>query len=354
MDLILTLTTTVLLLGAVVWVCTVFTNGIEWLGHRFNLSEGAVGSVLAAVGTALPETLVPIVAILGGWWAQQNGQTHGLETGHDVGIGAILGAPFMLATLAMCLAGAAVFIYKAMGKRDTTLLVDLRLFQRDLKYFFPPYIAAILVAEFPGMGPVKYGVPVLIIGWYAFYVWRTFAVADSNPHGAQAEEHSFDPLFLAPKSLEPKTSLIVVQVVLGLLGIMLTAHLFVNQIEHLSVLLSVPALILSLLIIPIATELPEKFNSIVWLGKKKDNLAMGNLTGAMVFQGCIPPAIGIAFTPWTLTHESTLSILMCLGSAGFLLATTYIFRQLTALAMVSCGLFYVSFLVYNLGGFGNH
>ena len=43
-----------------------FTNGIEWIGEGFGLSEGAVGSVLAAVGTALPETLLPIVAILSG------------------------------------------------------------------------------------------------------------------------------------------------------------------------------------------------------------------------------------------------------------------------------------------------
>jgi cation:H+ antiporter len=353
MDLLVTVGITLLLLGAVVWVCTVFTNGIEWLGHRFNLSEGAVGSVLAAVGTALPETLVPIIAILGGWWAQQQGKVDGLSTGHDVGIGAILGAPFMLATLAMFLAGFAVFIYHRLGKRSTAVNVDLDLFQRDLKFFFPPYVAAILVAEFPGIGPLKYGVPVLILSWYAFYVWRTFA-ATSSAHSAPAEEHSFDPLMLAPKSLEPSTKLIVLQTVLGLLGIMLTAHFFVHQIEHLSDLLQVPALMLSLLIIPIATELPEKFNSIVWLGKNKDNLALGNLTGAMVFQGCIPTAIGIAFTPWTLTQESNLSILMCLGASGFLLATTYLFKQLTAWAMVCCGLFYASFLIYNLGGLGTH
>src|SRR5437870_8331393 len=62
-----------------------FTNGIEWVGESFGLSEGAVGSVLAAVGTALPETLLPLVAILLG---------HG-TSGEDIGIGAILGAPFM-------------------------------------------------------------------------------------------------------------------------------------------------------------------------------------------------------------------------------------------------------------------
>ncbi|MDR4471739.1 MAG: hypothetical protein MRJ92_03475 [Nitrospira sp.] len=43
--------------------CHLFTNGIEWLGKRLNISEGAVGSVFAAVGTTLPETSIPIIAI---------------------------------------------------------------------------------------------------------------------------------------------------------------------------------------------------------------------------------------------------------------------------------------------------
>jgi cation:H+ antiporter len=43
-----------------------FTNGIEWLGRRIALGEGAVGSLLAAVATALPETLIPIVAVIEG------------------------------------------------------------------------------------------------------------------------------------------------------------------------------------------------------------------------------------------------------------------------------------------------
>jgi cation:H+ antiporter len=98
--------------------------------------------------------------------------------------------------------------------------------------------------------------------------------------------------------------------------------------------------------VPIATELPEKYNSIVWLGKKKDHLALGNLTGAMVFQGCIPTAIGLIFTPWVLTPQSSISILLCLGATLLLLISTYIYRCLSPGPMLLCGLFYISFLVY--------
>src|SRR5438093_8674574 len=90
-----------------------FTNGIEWIGEGFGLSEGAVGSVLAAVGTALPETLLPLVAILSGH-----------HEGTEIGIGAILGAPFMLTTLAMFVIGVAVLVSARNGRRPTELQLD--------------------------------------------------------------------------------------------------------------------------------------------------------------------------------------------------------------------------------------
>src|SRR5437868_15333143 len=99
MDLvILVLAFFVILLGA-----ELFTNGIEWFGHKLNLAEGAVGSVLAAVGTALPETMIPLVAILTA--------TGATDAAHHIGVVAILGAPFMLATLAMSVTGLGVMFW---------------------------------------------------------------------------------------------------------------------------------------------------------------------------------------------------------------------------------------------------
>src|SRR6202047_1481867 len=68
-----------------------FTNALEHLGERLKISEGVTGSLFAAVGTALPETMVPLLALAGG--------TPNESVNEEIGVGAILGAPLMLATL---------------------------------------------------------------------------------------------------------------------------------------------------------------------------------------------------------------------------------------------------------------
>src|SRR5204862_3419534 len=97
----------VLSLLVILLAAELFTNGVEWVGEGFGLSQGVVGSVLAAVGTALPETLLPLVAILSGH-----------EAGEQIGIGAILGAPFMLTTLAMVVIAVSVLYYSRGGARS--------------------------------------------------------------------------------------------------------------------------------------------------------------------------------------------------------------------------------------------
>src|SRR3954454_9607576 len=95
----------VIALAVILIAAELFTNGIEWFGHKLNLAEGVVGSVLAAVGTALPETMIPLVAIL------FSANAASPDAAHAIGVGAILGAPFMLSTLAMFVTGVGVIGY---------------------------------------------------------------------------------------------------------------------------------------------------------------------------------------------------------------------------------------------------
>ncbi len=350
--------------------CEFFTNGIEWAGKRFKLSEGAVGSVLAAIGTALPETVIPIIAI---FFMQDGG------AGGEIGVGAILGAPFMLATLAIFFSGLAVLIFRR--KRGVSVLrVDGKLIRRDLKFFIGAYTLAIIVA----LVPVDLHLVKVISGagltcLYVVYVHRIMKLgdtcADDDVDGLYCDliaKKCFDregneipcledPVGRALDNVirlgEPSTPMILFQIVLALTAIVVGANMFVGEIEALAEAVGLSPLILSLLIVPVATELPEKFNSVLWIREGKDTFAIGNITGAMVFQSCIPVTIGIVFTEWTIDWGQSGQMLQGISMLIALLSAVILYkesshREINMSGLFLGGLLYMFFmvLVIFLGG----
>src|SRR5205085_958758 len=127
---------------------------------------------------------------------------------------------------------------------------------------------------------------------------------------------------------------ILVQSLAGL-GLMIGgADMFVHLVKDVALHMGVSPLILALLIAPIATELPEAMNSFFWVYKKKDALAVGNITGAMVFQGTFPVAIGLLGTPWVLGAGSLLSILLTLVAATLFLLQIQVYGKWQPRALV--------------------
>ncbi len=291
-----------LLVGSLMFIlasCILFANAVEWLGKLLNLSHGAVGSVLAAVGTALPETIIPIIAIM----------FTATASSHDIGIGAIAGAPFMLSTLAFFVTGVAVFVYSSRGRRSQKITADVSTMKRDLTFFIAVYGVAIATTFVRDFILIRYAVSIGLLIAYVFYVKLTLA---DDAEG----EHNLDPLYLTRLfKLKPTMLPVAIQIIISLAGIIIGAQAFVKYTSNVSMTLGMSALILSIIITPIATELPEKLNSIIWIRQKKDTLALGNITGAMVFQSCIPVAFGISFTPWALDGITMLSALLAFSSA---------------------------------------
>jgi cation:H+ antiporter len=314
---------------------TLFTNGVEWLGRKLRLSESVVGCVLAAVGTALPETLIPIIAIL----------FVGGVSGNNVGIGAILGAPFMLGTLAMFVTGASILAFRNRREQGTTLNVRGPTKKRDLRFFLITYFIAVMVSLIP-IDIIKPVIAPLFIAIYFVYLARVFKAEDVCCKAV------LDPLtldVLAAKLRKgtardaPTISHTVVQVVLSLVLIIAGAQLFVNQIVSLAESLHLDATILALIVAPVATELPEKLNSVLWVRQGKDTLALGNITGAMVFQSCIPVAFGVAFTPWVLGRLEAINVSLTL-IAGVVLYLQATKDRMTARSLLFNGVFYFMFL----------
>jgi cation:H+ antiporter len=323
-----------------------FTNGVEWIGEGFGLSDGAVGSVLAAVGTALPETILPIIAIVSGH-----------ASGEEIGIGAILGAPFMLTTLAMFVIAVAVVVTSRTSGRSLELEGDAGVLRQDLGYFLVMYALAML-AGLVHVRSLNWALSVVLIVGYVFYVRRHFAAPGERELEAEAESE-IRPLYLWTWFRRVRSSLPAwskrlpswpsfVQVAVSLVLIVGGARLFVAAVNLLGRRFHLSHLVFALLLAPFATELPEKFNSVIWVRRRKDTLALGNMTGAMVFQSSFPVTVGLLLTPWHLAHEALVAAAIALTAGAVLYGTIRFRRRFTAPVLLLQGAFYAAYVIYVL------
>ena len=327
-------------LGLILVAAEAFTNGIETFGRKFSLSQAVVGSLLAAVGTALPETILPIVAIF----------FYGGEAGKDIGVGAILGAPFMLSTIAFFLVGLTVVISHLKKRRAFELRVEPHSTMRDLIFFIPMYAVAVLAPLAVGKS-FSVLIAIGLVCGYIFYAYRTFRGESADmEHSEEMYLLKIFKKFGVVKSDHPHFALILFQVVGSLVVMIQGAHTFVKSLEHVSVKFGMDPLLFALLLAPIATELPEKFNSVSWTWKGRDTLAVGNITGAMVFQSTFPVCVGLLFTEWKLTGMALFSAAIALVSASIVLLELIIRKRISPFTLLFSGLLFVVYAVMLVSG----
>jgi len=300
--LVLALSFAIILIGS-----ELFTNGVEWAGQRLGVAEAAVGSLFAAVGTALPETFVPAVALLTG---RDSPSAH-----TAVGLGAIVGAPLMLSTIALFVMGVAAIAFRKRRGRIALQVVreDAR---RDLAFFIPIFMGLIFAGTIEMSAPVRHLLAATLLVVYASYsivMLRLKRAADARvEHGLYFES------IIGGDSHHPRAWTTAAQVIIGVAAILVGAIEFVDQIIVFSARAHLNPGVLSLMLSPLATELPEKYNSVIWIRQGKDHLALANITGAMVFQSCIPVALGLAFSPWHLSKPELMAGAVALVSAAIL------------------------------------
>jgi cation:H+ antiporter len=278
-------------LSAIVISANLFCNALEHLGARLGISEGVTGSIFAAVATALPETIMPILALTG---------ANGKHIVHaDIGIGAILGAPFMLSTLSLFVMALAISIKRSL---TGTLHPEYSGLKRDLRFFLFGYTLSTIAMLNHYLQPeftkfANYIIATILLVSYLRYLILTL---QDSKHKVK-EGHitmATNPLFITRFKLASNYYTVLAQLSIALIILIYFAETFIQAVNNLATLYHISAFLIALIIIPIATELPEKINSITWLFKGKDTLALANITGAMVFQGTLLPILGILFTNW--------------------------------------------------------
>jgi cation:H+ antiporter len=314
----------VLALLLLVLASDAFTNAVEWIGALFGLTRSAVGAIVAAIGSSLPETMVAVIALV--LLADPASQA--------IGIGAVIGAPLMLSTVVFCLIGVGAIV---LGKKHDTVEAPARPAVVGLTLFSCTF-ALVIGASFAPTFAVRAVAAALAICAYAAYL-----IYHMRLRLLESDEAP-PPLRIAPRAKRPALGFVLFQLAFATVLTALAARWFVGSLASLSATLAVSPLVISILLSPIATELPEVVNSVIWMRRDLDDLALGNVIGAMMFQTSIAGAIGLLATPWVLDATSYRAAAATLAAVLFVIVWTVLRRRVEARPLALCGLIYVGFL----------
>lgn len=337
-----------LLLGCAVILylaCEWFVNAVEWVGVQLNVGPIAVGTILAAVGTALPESVVTLVAVSG----------RGGPNGAEIGVGAALGGPLVVATIAYATVGATLLARRwsavrcARAEAPTTgmrpppderpareqtlpespapvapapvplngVLVNgvlpveaSKRLARDQVWFLAVFVAQVALGLL--VFPVKPWLGMVFFAVYALYFWRELS------GGGAASAEDLEPLKLQPRRAVPSRFAVLAQTAVALVVIFVASQVFVGQLEWAGPAMGLPPVVVALLLSPVATELPETMNALIWVRQGKTHLALANVSGAMMIQATIPSGIGLLFTPWHFGRPLLLAGSATIGAVIYL------------------------------------
>jgi cation:H+ antiporter len=341
--------------AAVIYLsCEWFVNAVEWLGQRLNVGPLAVGTILAAFGTALPESVVTFVAVV-------------LGKGHvqkDIGVGAAMGGPLALATVAYGVTGWMMWARRRQAARTAVPAMaavparapvpamagggehtggpdagdrvgDTDKLARDQIWFLAIFVVKV------ALGLVAFAVKpwlgLLFFAAYAVYFWRE--IRGGGEHGDGEE---LEPLLLQRRRPRPTTWAVVTQTLATLVLIFAASQLFVHQLDAIGPMLGLPATVTALLLSPIATELPEIMNAVIWVRQGKTPLALANISGAMMIQATVPSGLGLLFTPWRFNAALLLSGVATTVAIVYLLALLRA-GKFNARTLSAAALFYAAF-----------
>jgi cation:H+ antiporter len=336
--------------------CEWFVNAVEWLGERLNIGAMAVGTILAAFGTALPESVVTLVAVTTGPTAEIR----------NIGVGAAMGGPLVLATVAYGVTGAMLLLLRRRSRtrihcrelvsagvgaasldaptreRDDdggAILSDRTYTDRlikDQRWFMAVFVVKV------ALGLVAFAIKpwlgLLFFAAYGVYFWREIRGGESGDHDAQ----ELAPLKLQPRAARPATSLVLVQTLSALAVIFVASQVFVHQLDAIGPMLGLSGAVTALLLSPVATELPEIMNAIIWVRQGKTQLALANISGAMMIQATVPSGLGLLFTDWRLDHALLWSGAVTMAAIAYLLATMRA-NKLTPTRLAMSALLYLTF-----------
>jgi cation:H+ antiporter len=323
--------TVLLLIGSAMVVylaCEAFVNGVEWVGRGLKVSQTATGSILAAFGTALPESVVTLAATAFGRHAAQK----------QIGVGAALGGPLALSTLAYAVVGLALLAAgRKLGRgRNPVVQVDGRRLSRDQAWFLIIFACKI------ALGAAAFAHKAWL-GWAFLAAYGLYAWVELRGDAGE-DEAAPEALMIRPKAAAPPLAWSLAQTLAALAVTFFASQVFVGRLAPAARALGLSPAMAALLISPIATELPEAMNALIWVRQGRERLALANISGSMMIQATVPTAFCLFFTPWRLDRGLLIAAGVTAAAVAILFA---LFRsgRVGALKLANIGWLYAAFAV---------
>lgn len=315
-----------------------FENAIENLTGRLGKflqrgRESAGGSPLDALGTVLPKSITTTIMLLSATFSIANARAS-----DEIGVGIIVGAPLVLATVAMFAVGASALAYSGRRATGSTMNASGPAIGRDMGFFLVVFGLAVVVGL---LGLPAWGNALVAVALGVAFIFHVVRAVRS----AEAPEEESLRLILWRRPSEPPVWLMVVQLVGALVALVAAMEFFLAAVEGISAALALPLVVVALVIAPLVTELPEKVNLVGWIRDGKDTPALGSITNAMAFQATIPVAVGLLFTPWNLGGLPLLAAALALVSGGVIYLTVRGKGRISGRYLLAGGAFYAVFAV---------
>ncbi|MDI6735913.1 MAG: hypothetical protein QME42_06940 [bacterium] len=335
MDISIMIILFILSLGLIAISCIFFNNAMNWLGKTFELEGGTTGSILSIIGTSLPQVIIPFIAFT---------FLRGVET-IQIGLGAILGAPFVLSTLGFFITGYLVLSLAKKGEREKEVDADFLLISRDIKFFLISYTFAIFAGFLADKVPQIF-IGLVLITIYGYYLYRNVVYEEMVP------EELYTPLYFAARGEDVTLGSILFQLITSLIALIGGAGFFVHTLKEISLLggaqSALSGLILAVIFAPLVIEIPSKLNLMERLKAGKDTLAIGEITSSLIFQSCVLVTLGILFSPWKLEGPAILVGCIPIVSATIFYISLTMQEKINPYILLANGGFY---LVFILGAF---
>lgn len=276
----------------------ILTSTIEDLGKRGKFSSSFTGAIISPIFTSLPELIVILTALI----------LVGNVSGSEIAAGTIIGEPFLVSAIGFPIMAIAMLAARRKGSGErldavmpkTMIFVGLVLPIMIIPSLFQSWPVRILIAAF------------LVI---IYLLFARFVRQES------LEESEF-----IVGEIRNRTALIFL-IATGTVLLVAGSAILVRSVDNLAFQTGINRELIAILIIPIATIVPETLNSVIWGAKLKTNLAVGALLGEETFFATIYPMLAILASRWVITENGIVAIFLTSLFSIAIGLFTYKFRQ---------------------------